>query len=94
MVLVLGVSVSLAFYRINSRPLIAMAESAYKYWRGSKLYIWKKENKPVAPTPDNVVREAKNYASIMVPKIADSKLKDLTWSLDIKESIYSDKKQR
>ncbi|MEN9524352.1 MAG: hypothetical protein RL536_421, partial [Candidatus Parcubacteria bacterium] len=35
-----------------------------------------------------------NYASIFVPKISDSKLKDLSWSLDIKESVYSDRKQR
>ncbi|MEK7095414.1 MAG: hypothetical protein AAB917_02030, partial [Patescibacteria group bacterium] len=39
-------------------------------------------------------QEAKQYASIMVPKISDSKLKDLTWSLDIKESMYTNKNQR
>ena len=30
----------------------------------------------------------------MVPKVSGSKLKDLTWSLDIKESLYSDKNQK
>jgi hypothetical protein len=37
---------------------------------------------------------AKKYAGIMVPKISDSRLKDLAWSLDIKESMYSDKSQK
>ena len=32
--------------------------------------------------------EAMSYAKVMVPKISDSKLKDLTWSLDIKDSMY------
>ena len=31
---------------------------------------------------------------LRVPKISDSKLKDIAWSLDIKESIYSNEKQR
>jgi hypothetical protein len=39
-------------------------------------------------------KDAKEYASIMVPKISDSKLKDLTWSLDIKESMYTNKNQK
>jgi hypothetical protein len=60
---------------------------------GNKLYIWKKESK-VEPKIESSNDEAKKYAGIMVPKISDSKLKDLTWSLDIKESIYSNKKQR
>ena len=43
---------------------------------------------------DNPVQEAKEYAGIMVQKISDSKLKDLTWSLDIKESMYNNQNQR
>ena len=37
---------------------------------------------------------AQEETSLFVPKISDSKLKDLAWSLDIKESIYSDKNQK
>ena len=91
--LILAAVSALAFFKINNRPLILIVESAFKYYLGGKLFIWKKEDKPKPQTTEAAVKEAKNYASVMVPKISDSKLKDLSWSLDIKESIYSDKKQ-
>lgn len=95
MVIVLAVSLALAFYKVNSKPLINIAEAAFKYWVGSKLYIWKKEdNKPQTVTPMSAVKEAQDLASVMVPKISDSKLKDLSWSLDIKEGSNPSNKQR
>jgi hypothetical protein len=91
-VIIMGASASLAFIKINNKPFVSIVESAFHYYFGNKLYIWKKEekvaNKKVAE------QEQKNYATVMVPKISDSKLKDLTWSLDIKESLYSNKNQK
>lgn len=84
-------SLALAFYKINNKPFINVVESAFKYYTSTKLFLWKKVPNQKA---DNPVQEAKEYASIMVPKISDSKLKDLTWSLDIKESLYSNKNQK
>lgn len=89
--LILSISAALAFYKINNKPFIIVMEAAFKYFFSSKLYIWKKSEKEKVITAD---QEAKQYASIMVPKISDSKLKDLTWSLDIKESMYTNKNQR
>ena len=92
---IMGISAALGFYKFNRRfPLITMVEYAFKYYLGNKLYIWKKEDKPHANTVQTAVKDVINYASITVPKISDSKLKDLTWSLDIKESMYSNKHQR
>jgi len=93
-IVVMAISFAFAFSKVNSRPFVNVVESAFKYYTGGKLYIWKKEDKPHPQTPQTALKDAKNYASVMVPKISDSKLKDLTWSLDIKESMYSDKKQR
>ena len=93
-IIVMGISSVLAFFKINNKPFILVMEAAFKYWFGNKLYIWKKQDRPITQTADSVSKEAKNYASIMVPKISDSKLKDLTWSLDIKESLYSKKTQK
>lgn len=90
--IIIGISTSLAFYKINNKPFISILESAFYYYFGNKLYIWKKEAN--AKKDKNPKEDSNNYASIMVPKISDSKLKDLTWSLDIKESIYSNKKQQ
>lgn len=89
---ILGFSAALAFIKINNKPFIYVLEAAVKYYFGSKLYIWKKEDRKV--TPKTTEQEAREYAGIMVPKISDSKLKDLSWSLDIKESLYSNKNQR
>ena len=86
-IIIMGISVALAFYKVNNKPIIGVAEAAIKYWLGGKLYIWKKEDKMIRPRSQaEAVKQAKSYASVMVPKISDSKLKDLSWSLDIKES--------
>ena len=92
--IIVGISIALAFYKINKKPLINVIEYAFKYYLGNKLYIWKKQETPRPQTTEAAVKDAKNYASILVPKISDSKLKDLTWSLDIKESMYSNRNQR
>lgn len=98
-VLVMAGSAALAFYKINSKPLVYIIEAAFKYWTGAKLYIWKKVQRQPTPQAQQIPTAAQaqaggSYASLMVPKISDSKLKDLSWSLDIKESIYSNKNQR
>lgn len=92
--IIMAISATFAFYRVHNKPFINVVEAAFKYYVGGKLYIWKKQPKPAPKTTVDAVKDAKKYASIMVPKISDSKLKDLSWSLDIKESIYSDKNQR
>ena len=94
MAAIMALSIALAFYKINNKPFISVMESAFKYWFGTKLYIWKKEEKAPKKDAETTADDVKNYASIMVPKISDSKLKDLTWSLDIKESMYSNKNQK
>ncbi len=93
-VAIMALSAALAFYKINNKPFVNVMEAAFKYWWGNKLYIWKKEEKIPEKSAEVTGDEVKSYASIMVPKISDSKLKDLTWSLDIKESVYSNKNQR
>ena len=45
------------------------------------------EKKAAPQTTAAALNEAKGYASVMVPKISDSKLKDLSWSLDVKEKM-------
>ncbi len=81
---VLGLSVALAFYKVNNRPFILMLESAFNYSLSHKLYIWKKEDKIIEEK-----NEVRASSSIYVPKLSDSKLKDLTWSLDINDTLYS-----
>ncbi|MFA6554436.1 MAG: PrgI family protein [Candidatus Paceibacterota bacterium] len=93
-ILIMVISSTFAFYKINNKPFVNVVESAFKYYLGNKLYIWKKQEKVRPQNIQTAVKDAKNYASIMVPKISDSRLKDLTWSLDIKESLYSKNNQK
>ncbi len=88
--IIMGFSFALAFYKVNNKSFITIVEAAFKYYTGAKLFLWKKIPNKKA---NNAIQEAKEYAGVMVPKISDSKLKDLTWSLDIKESMYTNKDQ-
>lgn len=90
--IVAAFSLALAFYKVNDRfPFIYIVEAAFKYIVSGKLYIWKKENKkPVSKRQE--IEELRK--TVTVPKLSESKLKDLTWSLDINESMYSNKNQR
>lgn len=83
-----AVSCSLAFYRPNNRPFIDTVEAAFNFFMTTKLYIWHKEDKKIVPkTTAEILSAAKK--SMEIPKLSESKLKDLTWSLDINETIYS-----
>jgi len=82
---IIAFSLALAFYKINNKPFIDVVQASFYYFIGSKLYLWKKaEKKPVSQLKDQI-QATKSLISI--PKISESKLKDLTWSLDIKESL-------
>ena len=75
---------ALAFYKFNDKPFINMVEAFVKYTLTSKLYIWKKQ-----PTTDDsrlTTKTDKPIQQVYVPKLSESKLKELTWSLDIKEN--------
>ena len=93
-ILIMAVSAAFALAKVNNRPFVNIVESAFKYYVGGKLYIWRKEDRKPSKTPVTDPKEIKKLAGVMVPKISDSKLKDLTWSLDIKESMYSNQNQK
>ena len=76
--------IALAFYRHNNRPFIVLVESWVNYMMKGKLYIWKKREKPVEREIEEIQAVANNMP-VYVPKLSDSKLKDLSWSLDVQE---------
>jgi len=76
---------ALAFYKVNEKPFINVVEAFFNYSLTNKLYIWKKEEKKVDSKQQIVDRE-KPVEQVYVPKLSESKLRDLTWSLDIKEN--------
>ena len=78
---VLALGLALTFYRVNNKPFIFTLEAAVKYIMGARLYVWHKIEKGVV-----VKKEEERSPLLYVPKMSGSKLKDLTWNLDVKES--------
>jgi len=85
---VVSFALALAFYKVNNRPFIVILESAFKFALKKKLYTWKKEEKKIIYKKD----EEKAEPQLFVPRLSESKLKDIAWSLDVQESIYADQK--
>lgn len=90
---VAALGAALAFVKINERPLIVIFEHAFQYYLKDKLYIWDKHAKSDAELKKEVVERSEDPAQY-VANATSSKIKDLAWSLDIKESMYSDRRQQ
>lgn len=75
--------IALAFYEHNQRPFIVTVESAIKYFLSSKLYIWKK----IPRKPEAEVSSEKISPVMDIPKMSNSKLSELAWSLDINKNL-------
>lgn len=75
-----GLAVALAFYKINDKPFINVLEAAVYYLVKNKLYIWRK-------IPRKIESENKKneVEAITAPRLSESRLKELAWSLDINE---------
>lgn len=91
---IVALGLALAFYKINNRPFIYMLEAAFKYFTGATLYVWKKIPKKATPQKKEDGSAEQADAGLFVPKLSDSKLKDLAWSLDIQEGgVYEPEKK-
>jgi hypothetical protein len=80
-VIVIPFALALAFIKINTKPFIFFVESVIRYILSPRLYIWKKI--PKLPERDGEKKE--RPAGAYVPPLSEHKLKDMAWSLDIKE---------
>lgn len=78
-----ALAAALAFYRVNDQPFIKILENFIKFRFTDKIYIWKQpkpEQKPAEITP--VKNTTITPSASQLPR---NKLKELAWSLDIKE---------
>lgn len=79
-----GLAAALAFYKYNDRPFILFLENGFYYLINSKLYLWKHEQKAEEETLDP--RDMAAPVSTL-PSLSESKLKSLSWNLDINEYV-------
>jgi PrgI family protein len=83
-----ALSLALSFYKVNNRPFIDILESAFNFYIGDRLYIWKKVDKKIVPKEKTGMETP---SQVYVPRLSDSKLKELSWSLDINENLGQDR---
>lgn len=86
-------ALALAFYKVNDRPFITVLESAVYYAAGNKLYMWKKREKKKQKEKEETEDESIEKPGLFVPRISESKLKDIAWSLDVHESLYGEESE-
>ena len=83
---IIGLGLALTFYKPNNKPFVTLLESIFRYTLGKKLYIWRKDNSQ-QPKRGGQTGQAMDVATaLLVPKLSDSKLKDLAWSLDVRKT--------
>lgn len=74
---------SLAFYKINGKPLVFTIEYGFNYLRSNRLYVWRRREKADQVTLNltGFVPAARNTGGMPMAGTA-SKLNELTWALD------------
>ena len=81
----LGLSAALAFAHYNGRPFILALEHGFFYFLRSKLYLWNNERRERKKSGEG--KQETSAQEIYIPKLSESRLSELAWSLDIKERI-------
>lgn len=83
----LGLAAALAFLQFNGRPFIVALENGFFYVVRTKLYLW--SNTRRSKTKHEIEKAVAKQADTYIPKLSESKLHELAWSLDIRERIAS-----
>lgn len=81
-------ALALSFLKINNKSFVFTLEAFLKYHLGGKLYIWKKDPKRTSPEKTPTQKKGEEIPSL-VPSLTGSRLKDLSWSLDVLDNTKS-----
>ncbi|KKW06014.1 MAG: hypothetical protein UY39_C0046G0005 [Candidatus Kaiserbacteria bacterium GW2011_GWC2_49_12] len=71
---------------LNGRPFILALENGFFFLIKTKLYLWNNEQK-TRKVEEHSAKPEDVATQVYVPKLSESKLRELAWSLDIKERI-------
>ncbi|MEK7082756.1 MAG: PrgI family protein [Patescibacteria group bacterium] len=83
--IIAAIAAALAFLKIGDIPFPTIVKNGFWYAMRPHVYIWKKEK-----AKKSVPAQAKDDHHVTVnatPKLSESKLSDLAWSLNIKEKF-------
>lgn len=92
MIILWALAGSLAFVKINNKSFVDVLAAGFSYITNSKLYIWKKIDKPI--TAEQKIEQTLDVNSFLAPSLSQSKLKDLAWSLDVNKNTYPSKNNK
>jgi hypothetical protein len=81
--IVAGFALALAFYRPNNKPFIDIIEAGFRYLIQDKLYIWQKRKVKKDLKKQEEIDALKIIQKVPKYDLNRSKLKDLSWSLDV-----------
>lgn len=87
---ILGIALALTFYKVNGKPFIEVMQAYVAYSLKSKLFIWKQrkiEKKKRMALPEKV----KVHPLSNIPRLTESRLSDISWSLDVLDMGKRDK---
>ncbi len=87
---IIGLALALTFYKVNGKPFIEVLQAYASYSTKSKLFIWKQrkieKKKKFAEAP----KESRHPMS-NIPRLTESRLSDISWSLDVLDMEKRDK---
>ena len=88
-IIIAGLALALAFYPKEKygKPFVEILEAGFKFFFiRNKLYTWKRIPKKEIVEEEEKRKPLKSI-SIDIPSISESKLKDISWNLDVKKEI-------
>ncbi len=80
-ILCFGVGMAFAFLKVGHKTLLSTLEDATLFYTSTHLYLWKKVIKPVSKKEKEF--DTSLNSGVLIPTLSQSKLKDLTWGLDV-----------
>lgn len=87
---VMGFSLGLAFYTINGDPVITVLSHGVQYLSRSRLYLWRKKERPPKKTIQNIMKQ-KGPQGLTLPRARQGTLRDLSWSLDVQKKLKEER---
>lgn len=87
---VIGLALALTFYKVNGKPFIEVLQAWFVYTLKSKLFIWKQHAPEKTKAKDQKV-EVKAPPLAGIPRLTESRLSDISWSLDVLDMQAKDK---
>ncbi len=79
-IIIVVLALALTFYKVNGRPFADVLQSSFFYFFKGKLFIWKQRQPKREDIKQSIKKENKG---VDLPRLTESKLSDISWSLDV-----------